>query len=74
MRTHLRLEEGIAPSPWKTRQIKDRIEIQHRKEFEKIQREAEAERVSKVSLSVPDENQSTEENDTGSEDQENPQS
>jgi hypothetical protein len=67
MRNWLRLEEGIMLSPWKTRQIKGAIEIQHYKVFEQLKEDAEAERVSKSSESVPPVNENTEGAQPGSE-------
>jgi hypothetical protein len=70
MRTWLRLEEGISLSPWKTRQIKGAMEIQHYKLFEQLRASEEAERVSKNSESAPPVKESIEEDKPGSEAQE----
>jgi hypothetical protein len=61
MRNWLSTEEGVVLSPWKTRQIKGAIEIEHRTLFDKIRMEAEAERVSKAaSVSAPEKEKDTE--------------
>jgi hypothetical protein len=73
MRNWLRLEEGIVLSPWKTRQIKGAIEIQHYEVFEQLKRDAEAEKASEPSESAPPVRQSAEEDQAGSEDQESSQ-
>ena len=74
MRHWLNTEEGVVLSPWKTRQIKGAMELTHKKTFEELKQAAEAERVSKVESASPAVQQSTGENQAGSEAEESQQS
>ena len=73
MRNWLRLEEGIVLSPWKTRQIKGAMEIQHYKVFEQLKRDVEAEKASEPSESSTSGKEDASEVQAGSEAQGNPQ-
>ena len=64
---------GIVLSPWKTRQIKGAMEIEHYKVFEQLKRDREAEKASEPSESAPSAKENTDENQAGSEDQESAQ-
>jgi hypothetical protein len=53
MRNWLKTEEGVILSPWKTRQIKGAMELEHYKIFEALKETQEAEKVSEPSESAP---------------------
>jgi hypothetical protein len=67
MKAWLKVEEGIVLSPWKTRIIKNQMEIQHRKIFDTLNDSEKAERVYVVPESSALENQSKDGTQPGSE-------
>ena len=73
-RNWLGLEEGIVLSPWKTRQIKGALEIQHYKVFEDLRIAAEAAKSKSNAEPVPPVNQQDEGAQAASEAQESSES